>query len=133
MSKLLRFQSTHSQGVRRSCLPYRSAEPLYFNPRTHKECDVASGTHASRIAISIHALTRSATGDHTKTEDDTSYFNPRTHKECDIVESSAYMLKGNFNPRTHKECDLSWIKRKPKRLSFQSTHSQGVRLSILSL
>ena len=38
------------------------SELIYFNPRTHEECDTG-GYHVviRRNAISIHALTRSAT------------------------------------------------------------------------
>ncbi len=35
---------------------------LYFNPRTHKECDITHFFDVDEMEISIHALTRSATG-----------------------------------------------------------------------
>ncbi len=78
------FQSTHSQGVRRrkeamqqigrhisihaltrSATLYangRCLDTIYFNPRTHKECDLIMPTRYDTASIiSIHALTRSAT------------------------------------------------------------------------
>ena len=78
-----KFQSTHSRGVRRLATCQHEAN-LNFNPRTHEECDKAGvdfkikkqqfqSTHsrgvrrawiiklAAKLAISIHALTRSAT------------------------------------------------------------------------
>jgi len=80
---------------------------FYFNPRTHKECDnnpiaeavssrLFQSTHSQgvrpellnnrgfRAAISIHALTRSATYQQPYDPPSLRYFNPRTHKECDV-------------------------------------------------
>ena len=56
-----KFQSTHSRGVR---LAVMGAVPIAgsFNPRTHEECDQYRGGSRHRRAVSIHALTRSATG-----------------------------------------------------------------------
>ena len=81
-----------------------------FNPRTHKECDLPPTSLFTVFCISIHALTRSATG---------LLF-------CGPIKNL------DFNPRTHKECDISsvWSTRLFHR--FQSTHSQGVRPKIIS-
>ena len=99
------FQSTHSRGVRqfpvsliwfhvmisihaltRSATSNVTSAPcfsLYFNPRTHEECD----EHVDRQLLLYNN------------------FNPRTHEECDImlVLISAGLIY--FNPRTHEECD----------------------------
>ena len=59
----IRFQSTHSQGVRCTLLWL-----------------------IDRITdISIHALTRSAILSLLTSYLNASYFNPRTHKECDSI------------------------------------------------
>ena len=125
-----KFQSTHSQGVRRinhtittytnaisihaltrSATQNRFSRPfylLYFNPRTREECDF--GFYLFSICF--------------------SYFNPRTHEECDSIPCNILILQVlisihaltrsatcafrhkvthrlNFNPRTHEECDTS--------------------------
>ncbi len=63
-SDLKKFQSTHSRGVR----------PKYF----------ADGGEFTKI--SIHALTRSATGKINYDEYISKNFNPRTHEECDHIQ-----------------------------------------------
>ena len=127
--------------------PYR---PPYFNPRTHKECDLArvshllgtdlfqsthsqgvrrkpTNTRLSKLKISIHALTRSATDRQRADQSADHYFNPRTHKECDAnVKARKLKISKNFNPRTHKECDWPPACRPISGSLFQSTHSQGV-------
>ena len=98
------FQSTHPQGVRRTC--------LQGNAAGHK--------------ISIHAPTRGATQASQKSIHTSQFqsthpqgvrptssaavrtpgnFNPRTHKGCDqhLRKKSAHVF--DFNPRTHKGCD----------------------------
>ena len=61
---------------------------------------------AGILLISIHALTRSAT----------------------LPTLQLTYVASNFNPRTHKECDLNLFKRLIYLfMTFQSTHSQGVR------
>ena len=151
VAMLWRFQSTHSRGVRRFVKAILSAysnisihaltrsatslnivsllKSLYFNPRTHEECDLISNvyrqvpisfqsTHSRGVRqgylqyysqtwpISIHALTRSAT----------SYLIYLIHRQK------------HFNPRTHEECDCRRCFLCPRRGRFQSTHSRGVRL-----
>ena len=63
--------------------------------------------------ISIHALTRSATG--TNGQGGSAYFdfNPRTHEECDSKTVEITDQGHHFNPRTHEECDNS------RNISFQ--------------
>ena len=100
------FQSTHSRGVRQDAIAARKAAEI----------------------ISIHALTRSATGRLPTGGCREMDFNPRTHEECDSVRDDVQYLirisihaltrsatlnpislpsvKVNFNPRTHEECDI---------------------------
>ena len=120
------FQSTHPQGVRHAWTfgwgnhnisihaPTRSATKfqclkvgtvIYFNPRTHKECDFPDGelgntyydfnprTHKECDELLLLFLGSK------------NYFNTRTHKECDLWRDSLTREAANFNPRTHKECD----------------------------
>ncbi len=98
-----------------------------FNPRTHEECDsvchdvlatfiMFQSTHSRRVRhqhyllhlrlnVSIHALTKSATGCIRTPSIRNGCFNPRTHEECDLAQSFRYRLRDSFNPRTHEECD----------------------------
>src|SRR5699024_9547109 len=81
---------------------------LYFNPRTHEECD--KGTSLS-VKVEM-------------------YFNPRTHEECDIS-----AVKINPAPKEFQSTHSRGVRR-PYLLTvsipfgFQSTHSRGVRLSM---
>ena len=59
--KLPKFQSTHSRGVRRNAY-HKKTESGCFNPRTHEECDFNPAIPFASSSVSIHALTRSATG-----------------------------------------------------------------------
>ena len=55
------FQLTHSRGVRQT-IAGKSGVPMDFNSRTHVECDwPRAANHDTRIEISTHALTWSAT------------------------------------------------------------------------
>src|SRR5579875_66672 len=143
------FQSTHSQGVRlletasfsltagisihaltrsaTSIIRFNDSPILYFNPRTHKECDVLQLARFSNRVISIHALTRSATkltnilrsnpniSIHALTrsattvdqliygEEEISIHALTRSATCDLhIFLFTYI---DFNPRTHKECD----------------------------
>ena len=79
---------------------------VYFNPRTHKECD--KGTSICGF-IKI-------------------YFNPRTHKECDRFpwtdkhQLDIFQSTHSQRVRLHN-FSFSFVNKK-----FQSTHSQRVRL-----
>ena len=79
---------------------------FYFNPRTHKECDFVNRSHSRRFAISIHALTRSAT---TKRRPLVLINRISIH----ALTRSATKIRPAAGTRAS---------------SFQSTHSQGVRL-----
>ena len=61
MEYFRKFQSTHSRGVR-LYIPGNSALNPCFNPRTHEECDLLHRQSSYSLSVSIHALTRSATG-----------------------------------------------------------------------
>ncbi len=122
---------------------------VYFNPRTHEECDATKNKEVLSCIISIHALTRSATGwlpNGFVAEFD---FNPRTHEECDATKNkevlsciisihalprsatgwlpNGFVAEFDFNPRTHEECDGQFADFCHSRTLFQSTHSRGVR------
>ncbi len=116
------FQSTHSRTY--TAVPIsihaltRSATAvawffdlvkIYFNPRTHEECDALP-----------FLLFNLAIRD----------FNPRTHEECDEHLNQSLSHRYNryhFNPRTHEECDIRSFSASVERYPFQSTHSRGVR------
>ena len=54
-------------------------------------------------------------------------FNPRTRAECDQREQGRPVCRYGFNPRTRAECDARLYSSKAFTISFQSTHSRGVR------
>ena len=87
----------------------------YFNPRTHKECDI------TRYKCRTNKLN----------------FNPRTHKECDTL-GQYYLAAEQLFQSTHSQ-GVRWKIRVDSinHQRFQSTHSQGVRyipcLSMFSL
>ena len=57
-----KFLSTHSRRVRLAAWGHRVQSPVYFNPRTHMECDRSiTFLRLTSGLISIHALTWSAT------------------------------------------------------------------------
>ena len=123
----VRFQSTHSRGVRlwkcwarldydsisihaltRSatfCLENIMCSYVNFNPRTHEECDLSKLITRRSTGISIHALTRSATIL-------TWLFFLSAHISIHALTRSATLIATIrlINP------------------TFQSTHSRGVRL-----
>ena len=103
--RFLKFQSTHSRGVR------------HIGKVETREGD----------DISIHALARSATILGMKWGRRKNNFNPRTREECDVSDNSGKFKTQHFNPRTREECDniipMCWTKEE----TFQSTHSRGVR------
>src|SRR5579875_595573 len=100
------------------------------------------------MAISIHALTRSAT-DVLKCITSSLAFQSTHSQGVRLVKEIYSLYLSDFNPRTHKECDYIqlWVsfsnnlisihaltrsatKKNLKRRfhqTFQSTHSQGVR------
>ena len=123
---------------------------LYFNSRTHVECDryaswvqnvVRISTHAltwsatlyhilfeQGSAISTHALTWSATADEYLIDLNRVHFNSRTHVECDAEQSDQHRFLFHFNSRTHVECDRNLSLRIPPlqisthALTWSATH-----------
>ena len=131
-----------------------SADIRCFNPRTHEECDFGRHSTCSRVnlfqsthsrgvrlsgslnqmgagAVSIHALTRSATADdgrtkrkrtvsiHALTRSATSIVGVKAPKISVSIHAltrsatrrSAHTQTGSkrFNPRTHEECDKQLV------------------------
>ena len=78
---------------------------LGFNPRAHTERDLTPWHSNTFYRVSIHALTRSATGYYLYFKVVITCFNPRAHTERDCrVTVNTYALSG-FNPRAHTERD----------------------------
>src|SRR5699024_8875050 len=100
---------------------------MYFNPRTHEECErniqnqtrnKTSSIHAltrsatkklikvsKQLYISIHALTRSATRKETYYIKHTRF--QSTHSRgVRLGFTATPILLNYFNPRSHEECDL---------------------------
>ncbi len=124
-----------------------------FNPRTHEECDCIARQRTLSGKVSIHALTRSATFGRVCHTIFLSCFNPRTHEECDLTvtaegdgeDVSIHALTRSatssaahhrcwhdcFNPRTHEECDGIFEFPASFNFMFQSTHSRGVRRTVV--
>ena len=122
------FQSTHSQGVRRLHSSWMGRYLKYFNPRTHKECDMwLFLVNLLVFRISIHALTRSATAGASVEVVDQNDFNPRTHKECDGQGIDPANFKDSFQSTHSQGVRLHKIIYQLTLSKFQSTHSQGVR------
>ena len=109
--RIIRFQLTHSRGVRRHwCLP-TSRTP----------------------GISTHALTWSATRRNGDRHSCTRHFNSRTHVECDDSGIFPSAISVYFNSRTHVECDVTGAFQRPGHQGFQLTHSRGVRLGAMAI
>ena len=99
------FQSTHSRGVRHlahalTVTPLAISIHALTRSATNKQCE-----YRRVIFISIHALTRSATVILKQNAPEQRNFNPRTHEECDCTTDSITSFMDYFNPRTHEECD----------------------------
>ena len=90
---------------------WRRLHVLYFNPRTHVGCDVATFSGIFK----------------------TRNFNPRTHVGCDAIVKSSPSASSYFNPRTHVGCDSIQKEASVCSVTFQSTHPRGVRQNIASL
>ena len=125
-----RFQSTHSQRVRRPWTHSIFHILFDFNPRTREGCDAPTTfkQYCTR-SISIHAPVKGATFNGGEKKKRRDYFNPRTREGCDVTNADAtydgfdisihapvkgatrrHRLPGsegrNFNPRTREGCDL---------------------------
>ena len=104
------FQSTHSRGVRPKKAGYL-ARLIGFNPRTHEECDPPPAPGSIPItAVSIHALTRSATLTFSNAER--------------LLSVSIHALTRSATANSCWPSLRRW---------FQSTHSRGVRPLVIAL
>ena len=83
------------------------------------------------FAISIHALTRSATQKYQKRCNIHNDFNPRTHKECDILQSFLNCMDIKFQSTHSQGVRPSSGAIYNNVIAFQSTHSQGVRHKVM--
>ena len=123
----IKFQSTHSQGVRQQ-FGYPDDDRDWFQS-THSQGVRLKNCHLTASAW----IFQSTHSQGVRPDSDLRcccaiiYFNPRTHKECDTIQMVKQWTNENFNPRTHKECDFWILARKTTIIQFQSTHSQGVR------
>ena len=105
-----------------------------FNPRTHEECDFLDVVEDLAKLISIHALTKSATGPYYRRPLSLLSFQS-THSRR-VRPAPACSWKHNrvyFNPRTHEECDYISLIIQNKIIIFQSTHSRRVRLKSMAI
>ena len=91
------------------------------------ECGEGSEIVPNTRSISTHALTWSAAWRIQALECCNIHFNSRTHVECGIATAPPGAPKRDFNSRTHVECGLGLYYHSPSFLSFQLTHSRGVR------
>ena len=124
------FQSTHSQRVRRI---FFMGNQKRLHISIHALTKSATGLiqyFFTMNQISIHALTKSATS---ATEFNFKMIFISIHaltKSATSLNLESKIQQQNFNPRTHKECDLSQSYIDIVQSLFQSTHSQRVRLLI---
>ncbi len=79
------FQSTHSRGVRLNTSVDVASLVLFQSTHSRGVRPATGQASQSHVAISIHALTRSATSICGASEQRKRYFNPRTHEECDTI------------------------------------------------
>ena len=82
-----------------------------FNSRTHVECD------GRWLLFTVPGAD----------------FNSRTHVECDKTPHNPWGIFEYFNSRTHVECDDRLRAIIAHSVTFQLTHSRGVRLGLVML
>ena len=99
------FQSTHSRGVRHAFYRLEIRNIIFQSTHSRGVRHASDDSKAALYKISIHALARSATMPRGRFISNPFYFNPRTREECDI-----FVMVISIN-----------------QLTFQSTHSRGVR------
>ena len=124
----VKFQSTHSRGVRQGTYIVVEYNDENFNPRTHGECDEEQEQAAAFFGISIHALTGSATIFSAFFCALITIFQSTHSRGVRLDEGGKQKsITINFNPRTHGECDQLVKCSNSTSHEFQSTHSRGVR------
>ena len=77
------FQSTHSRGVRQSIGKKIAKREKFQSTHSRGVRQLGEDGSLQGLAISIHALTRSAT----------------------LIDFAGFPMISDFNPRTHEECD----------------------------
>ncbi len=102
-----KFLSTHSRRVRLAAWGHRVQSPVYFNPRTHMECDRSiTFLRLTSGLISIHALTWSATLAFWLSRRGLLFQSTHSHGVRPRKRPNIQRGRGHFNPRTHMECDV---------------------------
>ena len=144
------FQSTHSRGVRHQQLNHKNLNQQFQSTHSRGVRQIPCVSKSSKGTVSIHALTRSATGAtpeavqavqvsiHALTRSATWPIpRPRPLRSVSIHALTRSATKPSqasgegdtgFNPRTHEECDRNSRLFISMSFLFQSTHSRGVRL-----
>ena len=122
------FQSTHSRGVRRYIQDkYGLTEAISIHALTRSATIVNEHCHCS-FSISIHALTRSATGRLIDIWSNLYNFNPRTREECDNPDCLRDLLLLVISIHAlARSATFTSYKFVIVIIKFQSTHSRGVR------
>ena len=149
-----KFQSTHSRGVRQNNTGnWGAVSGVSIHALTRSATDF-SFSISTLIFVSIHALTRSATVLTLIISLVVDGFNPRTHEECDNYGGSVDDLKGvSIHALTRSatcfeddlfllfnQVSIHALTRSATTILigifnlglFQSTHSRGVRLTVLT-
>ena len=126
-----KFQSTHSQGVRRinhTITTYTNAISIHALARSATQyCRETSRS----VTISIHALARSATSASIFSAFVLAISIHALTRSATFCYGFFAFHKRNFNPRTHEECDQKQAIAQCILSQFQSTHSRGVRLNAI--
>ena len=120
------FQSTHPHGVRHSLLT-KFAIMVSFNPRTHTGCDFSSSEVARKLTdVSIHAPTRGATRQSTRTKPNKKFQSTHPHgvRQRYIDGIRQMLMFQSTHPHGVRQARSRrvWL-----RVWFQSTHPHGVR------
>ena len=122
------FQSTHSRGVRLNTSVDVASLVLFQSTHSRGVRPATGQASQSHVAISIHALTRSATAWQTGITSGTTISIHALTRSATSIQSAFASSQIYFNPRTHEECDLVVDMILKGGVLFQSTHSRGVRL-----
>ena len=125
----LKFQSTHLQEVRHGPSHARGGIPIVSIHAPTRGATFRLWKDRLCPSVSIHAPTRGATLPNATGSRDVASFNPRTYKRCDGVGVVNVVIHLCFNPRTYKRCDPFALHDLLRRIEFQSTHLQEVRLA----
>ena len=123
------FQSTHSQRVRPDRTIQRLRNSVISIHALTKSATAQNLALTKAVKISIHALTKSATNYARSNVWVYFHFNPRTHKECDFTSLFKRTASNNISIHALTKSATIWHSAHCIQYSsFQSTHSQRVRL-----